>query len=69
MLCTDALKNATTVKDEPSGLGRAHWVFFVSIESKDASVSDVKRYICEGRQASFWWCLVHCSTVTVSNLV
>ena len=46
VLCTDASKDATTVKDEPSGLGRAHWVFFVSIESKDASVSDVKRYIC-----------------------
>ena len=48
MLCTDALKDATTVKDKPSGLGRAHWVFFVSIESKDASVSDVKGYICGG---------------------
>ena len=53
VLCTDASKNATTVKDEPSGLGRAHWVFFVSIESKDASVSDVKGYICgEKRDAS-----------------
>ena len=46
VLCTDASKGATTVKDEPSGLGRAHWVFFVSIESKDASVSGVKGYIC-----------------------
>ena len=45
VLCTDASKGATTVKDEPSGLGRAHWVF-LSTESKDASVSDVKRYIC-----------------------
>ena len=49
-LCTDASKGATTVKDEPSGLGRAHWVFFVSIESKDASVSGVKGYICVGKR-------------------
>ena len=49
VLCTDASKGATTVKDEPSGLGRAHWVFLL-IESKDASVSIVKGYICVGKR-------------------
>ena len=34
VLCTDASKGATTVKDEPSELGRAHWVFLFQLNQK-----------------------------------